>query len=236
LFEAEQLNIPSVTREVQAFCQEHGHSLVLVAVNDVVIGGIGLDATVRQEAQAVIQGLRRRNIEKIYIISGDHEAPTKSLSASLKADRYFAKVLPENKADLIRQFQNEGRTVCFIGDGINDSIALKQADVSISLRGASTVATDAAQTVLMDGSLRRLCDLFDIAEQYERNAKTTFATVLTPHCIGLGGAFFLHFNLLHSIILNHIGFALGLGNAVLPAMKNSKKRLSDTSGKPISLT
>ncbi|MCI5192102.1 MAG: heavy metal translocating P-type ATPase [Candidatus Electrothrix sp. AU1_5] len=227
--ETEQLNIPSATREVQAFCQEHGHSLVLVAVDDMVVGGIELHATVRQEAQSVIQGLRRRNIEEIYIISGDHEAPTKNLSDSVQADRYFAQVLPENKADLIKQLQDERRTVCFIGDGINDSIALKQADVSISLRGASTVATDAAQTVLMDGSLRRLCDLFDIAEQYERNAKTTFATVLAPHCIGLGGAFFFHFNLLHSIILNHIGFALGLGIAVLPAKrksKNSRHRLS----------
>ena len=221
--EAEQLNISSATKEIQEFCQDQGHSLILVAVDDKVVGGIELHATVRQEAQSVIEGLRKRDIEGVYIISGDHEAPTKSLSASLKTDRYFAKVLPENKADLIRQLQEDGRTVCFIGDGINDSIALKQADVSISLRGASTVATDAAQIILMDGSLCRLCDLFDLASEYQSNTKATFATVLAPHCLGLAGAFFFHFNLLHSIILNHIGLALGVGVSMFPGIRLAKE-------------
>ena len=62
-------------------------------------------------------------------------------------DRYFAEVLPQDKAKYVELLQKEGRTVCFVGDGINDSIALKKANVSISLRGASTIATDTAQVV-----------------------------------------------------------------------------------------
>jgi P-type E1-E2 ATPase len=71
------------------------------------------------------------------IISGDHDAPTRRLAAQLGMDRYFAEVLPQHKGDYVQLLQKEGHRVCFVGDGINDSIALKKADVSISLRGAS---------------------------------------------------------------------------------------------------
>ena len=60
-------------------------------------------------------------------------------------DDYFYDVLPEHKAQIVKQLQQEGRTVCFIGDGINDAIAMNQSNVSVSLRGAAAVATDVAQ-------------------------------------------------------------------------------------------
>ena len=66
-------------------------------------------------------------------------------------DQYFADTLPEHKADHIRRLRDDGRFVCFVGDGINDAVALKSAQVSISLKGASSAATDAAQVIFMDG-------------------------------------------------------------------------------------
>ena len=107
------------------------------AVDDQLGGAIELRAAVRPEVRAIIAGLRQRGIKHIAIISGDHEAPTRKLAESLGMDRYFAQVLPADKADYVAKLQAEGRKVCFVGDGINDSIALKKADVSISLRGAS---------------------------------------------------------------------------------------------------
>lgn len=221
--ETEGFTIPQRIKEIQEFCRQQGNSLVLIAVNDKVVGGIELQAVVRPEAEAIISGLRQRNINSVYIISGDHEIPTKRLSASLNADRYFAEILPEDKANLIEKFQKEGRTVCFVGDGINDSIALKKADISVSLRGASTIATDSAQIILMDESLNQFCCLFDMAKEYDSNTKMTFTTVLMPHLMGLGGALFLHFGLLQSVILNQIGLTLGAGNALLPRMRHQQK-------------
>ena len=95
---------------------------------------------------------RARGVKHIAIISGDHEEPTRRLAEKLGMDRYFAEVLPQDKARYVEQLQTEGRTVCFVGDGINDSIALKKANVSISLRGASSIATDTAQIVFMEES------------------------------------------------------------------------------------
>ncbi len=222
--ESEELAIPAQVHADHERCQDYGHSLILVAVNDRVVGGIELQAVVRQEVGQVIKGLRQRGISSIYIISGDNASSTKQLSAVLETNQCFAEVLPEDKADLIEQFQQEGRTVCFIGDGINDSIALKKADVSISLRGASTVATDTAQIILMDEGLNHLCALFDLAKEYDANMRMTFKTVLIPHLLGLGGALFLHFNLFHSVILNQIGLALGAGNAMLPRFKHQDEK------------
>ena len=110
----------------------------------------------------------------MYIVSGDQEAPTQTLAETLDMTGYFANTLPEAKGTLVEALQKDGGNVCFIGDGINDAIAMRKADVSISLRGATTAATDTAQIILMDGDLSQLPHLFALAERYEQNLKRNF--------------------------------------------------------------
>jgi Cu2+-exporting ATPase len=221
-FEQERINITPKIRHIYKHCHEQGHPIVLVAIDNMAIGAIELQASLRLGVKTVIHELRQRNIKSMYIISGDHEAPTKRLAEQLEIDDYFAETLPENKADLIEQFQKEGKSVCYIGDGINDSIALNKADVSISIRGASTVATDAAQIILMDQSLNQLTYLFDMAQQFDTNMKTTVAVVVAPSLISLGGALFLspHLGLIQSFFWPQIGLMAGLISAMRPAIQN----------------
>jgi Cu2+-exporting ATPase len=212
-FEQERINITPKIRHIHKLCHEQGHPIVLVAIDNQAIGAIELQASLRPEVKTVIHELRQRNIKSMYIISGDHEAPTKKLAEELGIDHYFAETLPENKADLIEQFQKEGKSVCYIGDGINDSIALMKADVSISIRGASTVATDTAQIILMDQSLKQLTYLFDMAEQFDTSMKTTLAAVVVPSLISMGMAVFfshLELGLIQSFIWPQIGLMAGL--------------------------
>jgi P-type E1-E2 ATPase len=124
-----------------------GHTMVMIAVDDALGGALELRASVRPEVRGVVEGLRERGIAHIAIISGDHEAPTRRLAEELGMDQYFAQVLPADKADDVERLQREGRKACFVGDGINDAIALKKANVSISLRGATSIATDTAHIV-----------------------------------------------------------------------------------------
>lgn len=213
--------IPPPLLDRQALCHHQGHSLVMVAVDSQLIGAIELVPTIRPEAKSIIQGLRKQaNIKDIYIISGDYDAPTKVLAQNLGIEYYFAEVLPDHKARLIEQLQNEGRTICFVGDGINDAIALKKSQVSISLRGASTVATDVAQIILMDGGLTKLGAVFDFAQSFNTNMNVTFAIVTIPTLIGIGGVFFLHFGLVHTVVLNLISLGAGVINAMLPSLQN----------------
>ncbi|MCB0080285.1 MAG: HAD-IC family P-type ATPase, partial [Caldilineaceae bacterium] len=115
----EEIIIPEEIVTLQEVCQAQGHSLVMVAINERLVGAIELQPTIRPEAKQVIAELRQKNLE-LVIISGDQEEPTRRLAQELGIDRYFANTLPENKAALVDQLQREGRSVCFVGDGIND--------------------------------------------------------------------------------------------------------------------
>lgn len=216
-----EILVPLHLRKIQTSCHKLGHSLVLVAVDNNIIGAIELVSVIRPEIKEVISQLRQWScIKTMYIISGDHEIPTRKLAQFLNIDHYFAETLPEQKAEIIAQLQNEGQFICYIGDGLNDSIALKKAQVSISLRGASSVAIDTAQIVLMDGKLTQLVSLFELARDFHKNISITFATVLLPTVIGMGGVFFLHFGLIQTILLNLSGLALSVSNVTLPLLKH----------------
>lgn len=222
--EKEDLPIPAVIKQKQTSCHLHGNSLILVAVNNQVSGAIECQPTVRSEAKAVIDSLRQHHgIKSMAIISGDHEAPTRKLAEELGITHYFAQVLPQDKAKLIAQLQEEGKGVCYVGDGINDAIALKQADVSVSLSGASTVAIDTAQVILMDENLEQLKQLFYIAKNFDWNMKNIFATAIISSLMAVGGGLFLHFGLIYAVVMNQLGFMTGTGIALWPLLQHNQK-------------
>jgi len=214
---------PELQHEMDA-AHEDGNSLVLVSVDRALGGAIELRAAERPEAAAVIAGLRARGARHLAIISGDNQQPTRKLAERLGMDRHFAEVLPQDKAKYVELLQKEGRTVCFIGDGVNDSIALKKANVSISLRGASSVATDTAQVVFMEDSLIKLLHLHDISRDLHRNINTSWALILVPNLVCIAGAFVAGFGVMHSMIFNQIGGMLALGNGLLPLRRASAVR------------
>ncbi|MDM8549096.1 heavy metal translocating P-type ATPase [Desulfobacterales bacterium HSG2] len=220
--EALGITLPPEMRELDKEARHQGHTSVMVAFDDRAVGLVELHATVRPEAKSIIRELRRY-ATSMYIISGDHEMPTRKLAQDLGIDHYFAETLPENKAALISQLQNQGKIVCYVGDGINDSIALKKANVSVSLRGASTVATDTAQVILMDESLRQLARVFDLARNFDSTMKSTLATTIVPGIISVTGAFFLNFRLIHSILLNQASLVVGLGITAWPLLQEKRK-------------
>lgn len=211
-----------LTPEVAAGLDEahrEGHTMVMVAVDDYLGGAIELRAAVRPEVRSIVAGLRSRGIKHIAIISGDHEAPTRKLAESLGMDRYFAQVLPQDKADYVERLQKEGRKVCFVGDGINDSIALKKANVSISLRGASSIATDTAHIVFLEEGLAKLCDVRDVARELDRNVKRSWSMILAPNIACIVGVFTMGFGIMTSVVTNNVAALAALGNGLLPLRK-----------------
>ncbi len=211
----EAILIPDEMDVLAQDAHAQGHSLVYIAIDHQLAGLIELYPTVRPEAQRIIDGLHRRGLD-LYIISGDNEQPTRALAEQLGIDHYFAETLPENKAGLIEQLQEQGKSVCFVGDGINDSIALKKAQVSISLRGATTIATDTAQIILMDESLNQLERLFDLSEQFEANMQTNLMTTVVPGVFIVGGAFLGVVGFGTAIALFWAGGIIGILNAMRP--------------------
>jgi len=215
----EGIPFPSeIDREIERVHDE-GHSLIMVGVDDKLGGAIEMKAADRGEVADVIAGLRARGADHLAIISGDHERPTRKLAQRLGMDRYFAEVLPQDKAGYVQTLQKEGRRVCFIGDGVNDSIALKKADVSISLRGASSIATDTAQIVFMEESLQKLLHLCDISRDLQGNIDRSWRMIVGANLVCVAGALFGNFGVMHSMVFNQIGGLLAVGNGLLPLRK-----------------
>jgi heavy metal translocating P-type ATPase len=221
----ENIALPSELDQEMEKVHSEGNSLILVAVDGALGGAIELQAANRPEVQDVIDGLRERGAKHLVIISGDHDRPTRNLAKKLGMDRYFAEVLPQDKAKYVELLQKEGRTVCFVGDGINDSIALKKANVSVSLRGASTVATDTAQVVFMEESLAKLLHLRDISQDLQRNVDRSWGLIIVPNAICVTGAFVAGFGVMHSMVFNQIGAVFALLNGLLPLRKVAQAQL-----------
>lgn len=197
---------------------EKGHSLVMVAVDDRLVGAIELEPALRPEVKAVVRAMRKRNLD-ILIISGDQERPTYEIAQALGIPNYFANTLPQDKARVIDQLQSEGRSVCFVGDGINDSVALKKANVSISLSGASTAATDTAQIVLMSGGLNHLPMVFDLARDYNLNMRAGSALAVGQGAIVVGGALLGVVGIIFGRVIWLAGLAAGLVIAESPLLR-----------------
>ena len=222
----EKLDIPSSIQTLKDKCHLEGHSLVMVAVDEELAGAIELQPTLRPEAKAVIADLQRRGIE-LVIISGDQEQPTRKLAHELGINRYFANTLPENKALHVEKLQSEGRAVCFVGDGINDAIALKTANVSISLRGATTAATDTAQVVLMGANLEQLPFLFNLGNEFHANMRRGFNAAIVPGMLTIGGAYLGVVGIAGSLVIWIGSLLFGLRIAAQPLLKEHKYRLPD---------
>ena len=228
----EGIAVPASLRRELDRMHEGGHSFVHVAIGRVLAGTLELRASNRPEALEIVRGLRARGIKHLAVISGDHEKPTRALAEQLGMDRHFAEVLPQDKARLIRLLQQEGRIVCFVGDGINDAIALKQADVSISLRGASSIATDAAQVVFMEESLMKIVDLVDLSRGLARNVRRSWNLILLPNLLCVAGVFGLGFNLWSSVFINNASSLAALGNGILPLWRNGDPAAAASSPAP----
>ncbi len=158
-------------RNVIDAAEARGDSAILIADERRVQGVVEIRPQLRPELSAVIHALRTRGVDRIDVVSGDSEGPTRLIAESLGLDEYFYNILPQDKAALVRRLQAAGRRVCFVGDGINDAPAMKQAHCSISLHGASTAASDTAQVLLLEPSLAKLPRLLDAAQSQQTHLK-----------------------------------------------------------------
>jgi len=213
------IHLPAEVSAVQSRAQDTGSSLVYVAVNDHLAGVLRLDPCVRPEAKRIVEYLKAEGIA-VSIISGDNEEPTRRLANELGVDNYYAETLPAQKAELIAKLRADGKHVGYIGDRINDAIALKGANVSISLSGASTVATDTAQIILMDGDLARVESLFEISRAFEKNMQANYLNSMIPGVITLTGVFLFHMGLVGALIVYFTSEIIALTNCMMPLIKD----------------
>ncbi|MEX0649791.1 MAG: copper-translocating P-type ATPase [Candidatus Andersenbacteria bacterium] len=130
-----------------------GKTIIYVLKEKELAGIITLGDIIREESREAIRQLKAQNVQ-VALVSGDSEAVAKWVSQELDIDEYFAEVLPEHKADKVKQLQQQGKKVAMVGDGINDAPALTQADVGIAIGVGTNVAIESAGIVLVKNDPR----------------------------------------------------------------------------------
>jgi Cu2+-exporting ATPase len=209
--------------DLQAAAGDKGHSIVYVATSSgELMGVIELKPALRPQAKEAIDALHELGMT-LYIISGDQEKPTRYLANTLGIDHYFAETLPEGKAAHIESLQAQGHKVCFIGDGINDSVALQKSDVSVSLHGAATIAQDTADILLMTPDLLHLPYLLKMStELHQRmNGSEFINNAFGVACVS--GVLLLGMGTSGAILLYSGGLLTNLSNSMLPLFTHPEK-------------
>jgi Cd2+/Zn2+-exporting ATPase len=158
LFEKHGLAVPADMAQAAARIRAAGQTALLVlAAGEAARGVIGLADSPRPEAPAALAALRRLGIEKIVLLTGDHERVARAIADSVGADDVRAGLLPEQKVIELKRLMEGGRLLAMVGDGVNDAPALAAARVGIAMGSAGTdVALETADVVLMRDDLRAL--------------------------------------------------------------------------------
>ena len=141
-----------------------------VAVDGTLAAVVAVADPIKDSTPAALDALHELGIE-IAMITGDDERTAQAIARELGIDRVQAEVLPDDKAEAVTQFQEQGQTVAFVGDGINDAPALAQADVGIAIGTGTDVAIESGDIVLMAGDLRGVPNAVSLSQSTMRNIK-----------------------------------------------------------------
>ena len=178
VIEDEKCTIP--TAEQQKFdALKPAYSHLYMAASGQLVGVICISDPLRPEAAAVLNGLRALGIRNTVMMTGDSERTAAAIAKQVGVDRFFAEVLPEDKANFVQQAKAEGHTVVMIGDGINDSPALSAADIGIAINSGAAIAREIADVTIKADSLEELVSLKAIANSLQKRVHANYRFVLT---------------------------------------------------------
>ncbi|MDI6702969.1 copper-translocating P-type ATPase [Methanothermobacter wolfeii] len=141
---------------------EEAKTLVIVTVDDEPVGCIGLADIIRPEAADAIRILKSRGVECV-MLTGDRQRVAEWVAGELGLEEYHAELTPQEKYEVIRRMQEDGRRVAMVGDGVNDAPALAQADIGVAIGAGTDVAIESADTVLVRSNPLDFVDLMDLA-------------------------------------------------------------------------
>ncbi|MBM6872455.1 heavy metal translocating P-type ATPase [Lactobacillus crispatus] len=156
-----------------------GNSIVVFANADQSqLAVFGIKDQLRPEAKIALTRLKKLGVKKLVMLSGDNFKTAKQVAAELPIDEVYGEMLPADKAAFVKKEQEKGYHVAFIGDGINDSPALANADVAIAIGSGTDVAIDVSDIVLVKNDLRKVSYAIDLAKKTVLNMNENIAIAL----------------------------------------------------------
>jgi len=171
----------SMTRLVR-----RGENVVYVARDQVLIGILGIQDTLRENMKKALNRLRYSGIDDIILLTGDVEQHAEIVASRMAMDRYVAEVLPDDKAETVLRLQSKGVTVVMVGDGVNDAPALAYADVGIAMGGTRTdVAIEASDITITTDDPLMIPATIRLAKNAMDIVRQNFAISISVNTVGL---------------------------------------------------
>ena len=169
---------------------KEGNSIIYVVQEREVVALIGVNDVVRENVRDVIQKLNDHKIETI-MLTGDNKQTAEIIAQKIGITHVIADVVPSQKAEVVKNMKKEGKTVMMCGDGINDSPALANADIGVSVNSGTDIAMDSSDVILMKNDLSKILDLIEISKRTIRNIKQNlfwaffYNSLMIPIAMGL---------------------------------------------------
>jgi Cu+-exporting ATPase len=199
---------------------ETAHGIMLVAVDGRPAGVIGVKDPIKISAKPAIEYFHKQGIE-VVMLTGDNKLTALNVARELGIDKIEAEVLPDQKNKVIRQFQEQGKTVVMAGDGINDAPALAQADIGIAMGTGTDVAIESAGVTLVKGDLAGIVRAHRLSKMTMRNIRQNLLFAFGYNVLGVpiaAGLLYPFFGILLSPMIASVAMSLSsvsvIGNAL----------------------
>lgn len=173
----EQISFSPHQSQIQKL-DESGETLLFIGYDKKLLGVIVLKDTLRDNAKEVLERLRKSGVKELIMLTGDKESKAREIALKLGIDRYFAQLLPTQKAEILDDIMKSGRKVAFIGDGINDAPALIKADVGIGMCKGADITKASADIVLLRDDIEAVAQAKELADICLRKVKRGFKITL----------------------------------------------------------
>jgi Cu+-exporting ATPase len=164
--------------------RKEGQTVMFIVVDGKAVGLLGVADPIKETTPEAIDALHKEGI-RIVMLTGDNRTTAEAVSRKLSIDDVIAEVLPDQKSEVVKRFQNEGRVVSMAGDGINDAPALAQAHVGIAMGTGTDVAMESAGVTLVKGDLRGIVRARRLSRATMRNIKQNLFWAFAYNTLGV---------------------------------------------------
>ena len=192
-------NIENNYKEQEGILAEKGNSIIYIVKNSEILGIIGVNDIIRENAKEIVSTLKHTDID-VIMLTGDNEKTAKSIADILEIKNVIANVTPSEKTKIIKNLKEEGKIVMMCGDGINDSPALALSDIGVSVNSGTDIARDSSDVILTKNDLSSIINLINISKKTIKNIKQNlfwaffYNTLMIPIAIGVLSPFGIAIN------------------------------------------
>lgn len=192
-------NIENNYKEQEGILAEKGNSIIYIVKNSEILGIIGVNDIIRENAKEIVSTLKHSNID-VIMLTGDNEKTAKSIADILEIKNVIANVTPSEKTKIIKNLKEEGKIVMMCGDGINDSPALALSDIGVSVNSGTDIARDSSDVILTKNDLSSIINLINISKKTIKNIKQNlfwaffYNTLMIPIAMGVLSPFGIAIN------------------------------------------